>query len=118
MRRFSIKGPDGETVQIQLRAMAAPILIPLLFAAVVALMVFIWQGQAAEIADLKQKVAQSSEDLATIREAQQSSLADRTLFQAATTARLDKLQDILTGVGQNLAALTAIQKQHESQLGG
>lgn len=83
---------------------------PALLVAVLALSGFIWSEQQSRIKALEDNFNNDSSALAVITTNQSNSLADRSSFQAATTARLDKMADTLTVVGNSLAALTALQQ--------
>jgi len=85
---------------------------PLLMTALVGTCLYIFNEQRHRITALELQVASSNSTIATIAESQRNSAADRADFQSATTARLDRMQDVLTKIGENLAALTAIQ-QHK-----
>lgn len=95
----------GNTVD-QIRAWVTPALL----VAVLALSGFIWSEQQGRIKALEEATNNDSSALAVITANQSTSLADRAGFQIATTARLDKMADTLTAVGQSLAALTALQQ--------
>lgn len=95
----------GSTID-QFKAWATPALL----VAVLALSGFIWSEQQSRIKALEATASSDSSALAVIGANQQTSLADRTDFQTATTARLGKIDDTLTAVGQSLAALTALQQ--------
>lgn len=83
---------------------------PALLVAVLALSGFIWSEQQSRIKALEDNANNDSSALAVITTNQSNSLADRASFQSATTARLDKMADTLTVVGNSLAALTALQQ--------
>lgn len=91
----------------QLKVWATPVLL----IAVLGLSGFIWTELQGRIKALEQSSIGNDAALAVISANQQNSLTDRTDFQNATTARLDKMADVLSTVGQSLAALTALQQQ-------
>lgn len=93
----------------QIKAWSAPILV----AALLALALYVWQSQQGRIAQLEVESNVTSNALATIQANQSNSLADRAQFQQNTTTRLDKMQDVLSGIGENLAALTALQRAQQ-----
>lgn len=93
----------------QVKAWSAPILV----AALLALALYVWQSQQGRIAQLEVESNVTSNALATIQANQSNSLADRAQFQVSTAARLDKMQDVLSGIGENLAALTALQRAQQ-----
>lgn len=98
----------------RLRAWAVPILVT----AILGLGSFVFGEQQSRISSLEVQSSASTNALATITANQSNSLADRQQFQSDTTSKIDKMSDVLSAMGQSLAALTAIQQRQEQQKSG
>lgn len=99
----------AQSINEQVKAWAAPVL----FLAILALAGYIWTMQQARISTLELQATVTSNTLSAISANQAINTSDRADFQASTTARLDKLNDVLVSMGQNIAALTALQKSEK-----
>lgn len=91
----------------QLKTWAAP----LLAAAVLTLLGYLFTEQQQRISGLESQVASSQVAFATITENQRQGAADRSQFQENTTKRLDAMSDVLVKMGLNIERLTTIQEQ-------
>ncbi len=100
--------PQG-TVEI-VKAWTAPSLL----AVILVLAGMIWSGQETKIATLEQQVSAATLSLSTITANQQNSAQSREEFQIQTTRRLDRMEDVLTTVGNSLTRLTALQEREAS----
>lgn len=108
----------NEPVIRQLKTWAAPILLSI--AAFLGLT--LWNQQLGTIQSLNERIISLEEQLSNAEQAlavinsnQENSTASRTDFQKATSDRLDRMEDVLTQMGQNLAALTAIQQRQDQE---
>lgn len=98
-------------IEDRLRAWAVPILVT----AILALAGYVWSEQQNRISTLELQTTTNINALATIQANQSNSLEDRKQFQNDTSAKINKMADVLDAMGQNLAALTAIQQRQEQQ---
>jgi hypothetical protein len=113
--KFSV---NGEDVQVKVRSWAAPFLlglVGLLLATVGSMGLVMWNNQQDVLRQANGRITTLELALATITENQRVGAADRTTFQDATTKRLDQMGDVLVSMRENLAALTAIQKQRDTE---
>lgn len=88
---------------------------PALLTVVLVLCGMLWTQQQARIDALEKQVQVSSATITGISVQQQTNTDDRKVFQDAVNVRLDKMQDVLTNVGQSLARLTALQERDEGK---
>jgi hypothetical protein len=84
---------------------------PAMLLVILTLAGLIWSGQESKIAALESQVAATSMSLTTITANQQNAAQSREEFQSATTRRLDRMEDVLAGVGSALTRLTALQER-------
>lgn len=99
------------TVEDRIKAWMAP----LLMLGLISTASFIWKMQQDRIASLELAAVSTSNTLATITENQRLNTDDRKAFQDNVSNQLGKIDDTLSVLGQNMAALTAIQKSQLRQ---
>lgn len=95
----------------QIKSWSAPILMSV----IAGLVLFIWNGLEKRTAALEVENASYRSALATITENQRNSAENRTEFQNATTTRLNRMEDVLVTLSNNISALTAIQAERVSR---
>lgn len=84
---------------------------PALMAIIIGMGLFIWNGLQERTKSLESEVASYRTTLATITENQRNSAESRLDFQSATATRLDRMEDVLVNLSNNISALTAIQAE-------
>lgn len=89
----------------QLKSWSAPILMGV----IAGMGLFIWDGLQDRTRALELEVAGYRTTLATITENQRNSAESRIDFQDSTTIRLNRMEDVLVNLSNNVSALTAVQ---------
>ncbi len=84
---------------------------PILMSVIAGLVLFIWNGLEKRTAALEFENASYRSTLAAITENQKNAAESRTEFQNATTTRLNRMEDVLVTLSNNISALTAIQAE-------
>lgn len=102
-----------ETVIKTIQAYVAPFLL----VAIISMILFIWNLQQSRISSLEGQVATTTSSLAVINSNMSIYADDRKQFQDATNDKLNKMQDLLGAMGNNLATLTAIQQRQDRENG-
>lgn len=95
----------------QIKAWSAPALM----AVIMGMGLFIWNGLQERTASLEAEVAGYRTSLATITENQRNSAESRVDFQNSTTSRLNRMEDVLVSLSNNISALTAIQAERTAR---
>jgi len=95
----------------QLKALSAPALM----AVIIGMGLFIWNGLQARTASLEAEDSGYRTSPATIPENQRNSAESRVDFQDSTTSRLNRMEDVLVSLSNNISALTAIQAERSAR---